>query len=71
MQVLSQDLGSRMSIAAPFPVAPGPKLVILDTALLYPEDDVGESIDQHFHRSRSILGHGVSNYIVARSGFSC
>ena len=82
MQVLSQDLGSRMSVqrfllhqgpsfSSSNSSRPGRKLVILDTALLFPEDDVEESIDQRFHRSRPILGDGVSGYIVAKSGFSC
>ena len=84
MRALSQDLRSRMSVqqhrfllyqGSSFSSSNlghlGGKLVILDTALLFPEDDVEESIDQRFHRSGSSLGDGVSNYIVARSGFSC
>jgi hypothetical protein len=83
MHVLSQDLGSRMSVqlhrfllhqepsfSSSNPSRLGGKLVILDIALLLP-GDVEESVDQRFHRSRSILGDGVSSYIVARGGFSC
>ena len=70
MSVQQHLLYQGPSFSSSNPSRLGGKLVILDTALLFPENDVEESIDQRFHRSRSTLGDGVSNYIVARSGFS-